>query len=55
MRILFKRPRGFTLIELVVVMAVLAIIAGMATPSFMDMIRDNRILLKQITLLVRYN
>jgi type IV fimbrial biogenesis protein FimT len=40
----YKRPRGFTLIELVVVMAVFAIIAGMATPSFMGMIRDNRII-----------
>lgn len=34
--------RGFTLIELMVTVAVLAIIIGVAIPSFTDMVRNNR-------------
>ena len=38
-----QKNRGFTLIELMVTIAVLAIIATMAAPSFMQMIRKNQL------------
>lgn len=37
-----ERVKGFTLIELMVTIAVLAIVIGIAVPSFAAMIRDNR-------------
>jgi len=39
-----RQPRqtGFTLVELMVTIAVLAIIAGIATPTFIEMIRNSR-------------
>lgn len=40
----FSRTSGFTLIELVVTLAVFGIIASIAAPSFANMIRDNRII-----------
>ena len=42
MKTFSKRSKGFTLIELVVVIAVFGIMTSMAAPSFMTMIRDNR-------------
>ena len=38
-----KKPGGFTLLELVIVVAVLAITSAFAAPSVMTMIADNRI------------
>lgn len=35
--------QGFTLIELMVALAVLAILTGLAAPSFISMVRDNRL------------
>lgn len=38
-----RKNRGFTLIELIVTIAVLAIIATITAPSFMQMIRSNQL------------
>jgi type IV pilus assembly protein PilE len=37
-----RLPRGFTLIELMITVVVVAILAGIAFPSFMDSIRKGR-------------
>ena len=37
------RNRGFTLIEMMVTVAIMAIVATIAAPSFVDMIRNNRV------------
>lgn len=38
-----KKHAGITLIELMIVIAILAIVAGMAAPSFNQLIRSNRV------------
>jgi len=38
-----KSQRGFTLIELIITMAVLAVVAGIAFPSFQSMIANQRV------------
>ena len=38
------KQTGFTLIELMVTLAVVAIVAGIAAPSFSDMMQDNRLI-----------
>jgi prepilin-type N-terminal cleavage/methylation domain-containing protein len=38
----WKSDKGFTLIEVIVVVAILGILAGFATPSFMEMIQNSR-------------
>jgi type IV fimbrial biogenesis protein FimT len=43
MRSAMTAPRGFTLIELMVTVAVLAIIIALATPSFTSVINSNRL------------
>ena len=39
-----KKNQGFTLIELIVTVAVMAIIAMMAAPSFLQTIRKNQLM-----------
>ncbi|HEX4870842.1 MAG TPA: GspH/FimT family pseudopilin [Nevskiaceae bacterium] len=39
----YRRPRGFTLVELMVALAVLGIVAALATPSFLTLIANNRL------------
>jgi type IV fimbrial biogenesis protein FimT len=36
-----SRQSGFTLVELIISIAIVAVIAGLGIPSFVDMIRDN--------------
>lgn len=38
-----KKTRGFTLVELIVTLAVAAILVSIATPSLRDLIRNNRL------------
>lgn len=47
-----KKAFGFTLIELMVALAIFAIITGLAAPSFVEMLRSNRIATASNELLV---
>lgn len=47
-----KKAYGFTLIELMVALAIFSIIAGLAAPSFVEMLRNNRIATASNELLV---
>ena len=40
---MINKLRGFSLVELMVVIAVLAIILGIAVPSFVDVLRSNQV------------
>lgn len=41
---IMKKTRGFTLVELMIVVALIAIIGGMALPAFRDMVASNRLM-----------
>lgn len=42
-QIMFQKTRGFTLIELMTTIAILAVIAALAIPSFNTIIKNNRL------------
>ena len=44
MHSVFKAQRGFTIIELMMTVTVLALLLGIAVPSFMETVRNNRII-----------
>ena len=40
---MYKNSNGFTIVELMVVLAILALLAGIAAPNFASMIKDSRL------------
>jgi type IV fimbrial biogenesis protein FimT len=50
-----NRQRGFTLIELLVTLVIAALLASLATPSFQDAIRSNRVTTSANSLLAAIN
>lgn len=48
------RPRGFTLVELLASITIIAILAALATPSFIGMIRDRRVVRAGLILVDTY-
>ena len=50
-----RQQRGFNLIELMLGITVLAIVLGLGVPSFIDMIRDNRLISQTNDLLTALN
>jgi type IV fimbrial biogenesis protein FimT len=50
-----RQQRGFNLIELMLGITVLAIVLGLGVPSFIDMIRENRLISQSNDLLIALN
>ena len=50
-----KKAYGFTLVEVLVVLSITAIIVGVATPSFMNIIANNRVAAASSELLITLN
>ena len=50
-----RQQRGFNLIELMLGITVLAIVLGLGVPSFIDMIRENRLISQSNDMLIALN
>lgn len=50
-----RRPQGFTLLELLVTLAIAAIVLGLGVPAFTELIRNNRQISASHTLLTALN
>ncbi|MCB1844446.1 MAG: prepilin-type N-terminal cleavage/methylation domain-containing protein, partial [Halioglobus sp.] len=38
------RPKGFSIVELMVVMLILAVLLGVGAPAFLETVRNNRMI-----------
>ena len=54
-RVLDRQSAGFTLIEFIVTLSVLAVLAGLAVPSFTDSLKNNRLVTKTNDLVAAIN